>query len=198
MKKQIIFKCFLLALLLAGTFAVSANAAEARQNVGARWEDESATVYFYCGFNSIWKNEISAAMNSWNNVLSLYDEIIVPMAFTSNSNHINKIYSTSGQTWLALAHWDKSNGYFTEMSIAFNSGSYTYTVGATSGKYDIQSIALHELGHAIGIAHCHEEEEASCFSQTCSTNVMQPTISDNCTRRNLASYDTSSKMAIYW
>lgn len=100
MKKGKIFKSLLLVLLLASTFIISANAVEPRKDLGYRWNDASATVYFYCGFNDTWKNAISAGMISWNNVLNNDNEIIVPMAFTGNSSHSNRIYSTSGQTWL--------------------------------------------------------------------------------------------------
>ena len=34
--------------------------------------------------------------------------------------------------------------------------------------YDVKSVILHELGHALGIAHCHELEDGeTCFSPTC-------------------------------
>lgn len=198
MKKGKIFKSLLLVLLLASTFIISANAVEPRKDLGYRWNDASATVYFYCGFNDTWKNAISAGMISWNNVLNNDNEIIVPMAFTGNSSHSNRIYSTSGQTWLGKMFPTSSSGILTAASIAFNSGDYTFTVGAVSGRYDIQTVATHELGHAIGVAHCHERTETSCFSDTCSTNVMQPTVPSNYTRRNLTSYDTSSKKIIYW
>ncbi len=136
-------------------------------------------------------------MTSWNNVKNSHNETIVPMAFTSNSNHVNKIYSTSGETWIGKNFPTHSNGILSADSVVFNSGSYTFTVGAKPGKYDIQSVAVHELGHALGIAHCHQNGETSCFSNTCSSNVMNPTIHNNSTRRNLTSYDSASKRTIY-
>lgn len=79
-----------------------------------------------------------------------------------------------------------------------SSRTFTFTVGAASNKYDIQTVATHELGHAIGVAHCHEKGESPCFSTTCSSNVMMREISSNSTRRTLTDYDKSSKQVIYW
>lgn len=198
MKKIKYLKIFLLMMTLLCTFSLSAKAAETRKSLGYKWSDSSSTVYFYCGFNYVWKNAISAGMSSWNDVKDLHtNQSIVPMAFTSNSSHSNKIYSTSGETWLGKMFPNQTNGVLNSACIAFNSGTYSFTTGAASGKYDIQTVATHELGHAIGIAHCHEEGE-SCFSATCSSNVMMRTVDDNSTRRTLTDYDISSKQVIYW
>lgn len=90
------------------------------------------------------------------------------------------------------------NGSITSVDIIFNSKDYSYILGAAAGKYDIVFVAVHELGHAIGIAHCHELSEASCFSSTCLSNVMNPEIAANTRRRELTGYDSSSKQVIYW
>ncbi|MFG6342799.1 MAG: matrixin family metalloprotease [Lachnospiraceae bacterium] len=199
MKKIKYLKIFLFMMALLCTFSVSVKAAEARKGLGYKWSDKYATVYFYCGFNDTWKNAISAGMSSWNAVKETStNKSIVPLAFTSNSSHSNKIYTTSGVTWIAYTFPDQSNGIYNSANIAFNTGSCSFTVGAASGKYDIQTVATHELGHAIGVAHCHEEGDTSCFSATCSSNVMMRTISKNSTRRTLTDYDTASKQVIYW
>lgn len=138
-------------------------------------------------------------MSSWNAVKKTSTNYsIVPMAFTSNSSNSNKIYSTSGETWLGHMFPDVDNGVLNSASIAFNFGSYEFYIGAAYGKYDLQTVATHELGHAIGVAHCHETDETSCFSSTCSSNVMMPIIYPNSTRRTLTDYDTASKIVIYW
>ncbi len=198
MKKIKYLKIFLLIITFFCTFSISAKAAEARKSLGYKWSDKYATVYFYCGFNDTWKNAISAGMSSWNAVKETStNKSIVPLAFTSNSSHSNKIYSTSGEPWLAYTFPNQNNGVYNSVNIVFNTGDNTFAVGAKPDKYDIQSVATHELGHAIGVAHCHEEGE-SCFSPTCSSNVMTRLAYPNSTRRTLTDYDTASKQVIYW
>ena len=145
----------------------------------------------------MWKDALNASMTSWNNVKNTSNETVVPMAFTSDSSHINKIYTSSGQTWVARMYPTVTSEYFIAASIAFNAGDYTFAVCAVPNKFDIQTVATHEMGHAIGIAHCHEESDNSCFIGTCPTNVMNPTLAKNTTRRVLTSYDISSKQVIY-
>lgn len=185
-------------VLLFSAFCIGANAAKGRKSLGYKWSNKYSSVYFYCGFNNTWKDAISAGMSSWNAVKEIStNKTVVPMYFTSSSSSNNKIYSTSNQTWLGKMFPTASNGVLTAASIAFNSGDYSYTVGAASGKYDIQTIATHELGHAIGVAHCHEEGESPCFSPTCTSNVMKRTTAPNTTRRTLTDYDKASKQVIY-
>ena len=89
------------------------------------------------------------------------------------------------------------SGNLSSFTITFNLQDFSFSTSAESGKHDIQTISLHELGHAIGIAHCHEIGASSCFSTTCTSNVMKPTSSTNTTRRSLQPYDSASKQSIY-
>ena len=63
-------------------------------------------------------------------------------------------YDVGGDdTYVALAQtycW--ANGTITHFDMCFNT-LYTWCNGATSGEYDIQGIATHELGHVLGLGH---------------------------------------------
>ena len=52
----------------------------------------------------------------------------------------------------------QSGGYIDSVQIIIDSAE-SYTDGATSGRYDRQSIAVHELGHAIGIYDISSKRE---------------------------------------
>lgn len=80
---------------------------------------------------------------------------------------------------------------------------FKYVSGVSPDGLDKQSVIVHELGHAIGIVHCHEldangVDSGDCLSWTCPSNVMSPTLDVNTTKRNLTDYDIASKQLIYW
>lgn len=66
---------------------------------------------------------------------------------------------------------------------------------AEAETYDFASTVLHELGHALGIAHCHEKNE-SC-SYECSANVMNPNGAIGATKMVLQDYDKASLVVVY-
>ena len=71
-----------------------------------------------------------------------------------------------------------------------------WSIGASPGCYDIQTVVLHELGHVLGVAHCHEENEV-CYNSTCELNVMNRLTSPNSVRTTFQYYDTTSYKVIY-
>lgn len=66
--------------------------------------------------------------------------------------------------------------------------SYRYTTSTSSGKYDLPSIILHELGHLIGLNHT---------SSSAIPSVMQPEISTGDTKRTLHNYDITTIQSLY-
>lgn len=185
--------CWLLIIVLAMLPVSDIQA----KSLGFRWENKYSTVYFYCGFNSTWKNAISAGMESWNEVKDISSKsTIVPMKINNDSSNLNRICTSQNEKEIDRIYPKYTNGILDWVMVVFNTGDYSFTSSGTSGSFDIQSIATHELGHAIGVAHCHEIGE-SCNSSTCSSNVMNPTIKENTIRRTLTDYDKSSKRVNY-
>lgn len=74
-------------------------------------------------------------------------------------------------------------------------------------KYDVWTLVGHELGHVLGVAHCHQsssniEDEVTsdteCVSSTCDSNIMKPKISGGEKIHTLTAYDKSSYQLIYY
>jgi hypothetical protein len=93
----------------------------------------------------------------------------------------------------ALAQTDvfyvRSRGEITECHTRFNARAPWY-VGegrVPSGEFDLFSVALHELGHCLGLLHSH----------TRPTPAMDPTIGPGVARRRLAPDDRAGERALY-
>jgi hypothetical protein len=85
-----------------------------------------------------------------------------------------------GNSYLACTYLPGANNYSIAGDISFNT-SQTFNVGST---YDLQTVALHEFGHALGLAHTAS-----------STTVMYPYYTG--IRRALSTTDTTNIQANY-
>ena len=178
---------------------------------GLYWGTNS--ISYYCDEFST--NEIAAisnAFSTWSNVsyttTSGYTTYSVSFSFTrvfSASNAdivIEKGILPSGAVAISdiRDYYGRSSlngtavGEIEEATIILSS-SLNYSIGPVNNKYDIQSVVVHEIGHVLGIAHCHEDG-GSC-SYTCSSNVMNPTIPAGATRRTWQEFDKASLIVIY-
>lgn len=68
----------------------------------------------------------------------------------------------------------------------FDNGEHFWAIGAKPGAHDVESVALHEIGHLIGLEHSNVPGA-----------VMFPTISTNTTRRTLQSDDKDGALSLY-
>ena len=68
----------------------------------------------------------------------------------------------------------------------FDDSEHLWSIGAVSGAFDVETVALHELGHLIGLAH-----------SSVNGAVMFPTVSDNLTKRTLTQDDISGALSLY-
>jgi uncharacterized protein (TIGR03437 family) len=107
---------------------------------------------------------ITAAMNTWNNVaganvnLSLGTASSVDRAGSDGKNIVTFADTAANRSIVGSAiavtyfYFLPSQGTITDSDIVFNP-DLTFATTPTLDAYDLQSIATHELGHAIGAAH---------------------------------------------
>ncbi len=162
------------------------------------WHDTPKTVYVYTGdLPTLEKSLAVTSMNTWNAVRTLDNQLMV--TFTSTQND----FGADGR--IHYGYYGNYVGYcqpyyigdeLRTFDITLNNAVYQFYNGLAAGKYDIRTIMTHELGHALGVAHCHEQGE-TCYSSTCSTNVMNRLAQVNLLRRTLKPYDIASYQYIY-
>jgi hypothetical protein len=70
--------------------------------------------------------------------------------------------------------------------VHFNDPEINWVIGKVIFSFDVQSVALHELGHVLGLEHSDVEDA-----------VMAPTLSFNATRRSLAADDVAGLHQLY-
>jgi len=115
--------------------------------------------------NTSWNAAVSPALDMWNQVLdriqfSRVMDSTAPVASGDRVNSMafsNTVFGQSfGSSTLAVTYYSYSGSTMLEADILFNTAqsfdSYRGPLSFSSG-YDIQRIALHELGHVLGLAH---------------------------------------------
>ncbi len=197
-------KRFLLGLMACVvTFSVPLEShAAARLRNGYYWAGNSPTVYFqFQGFDSGQKTAIRSAMTTWNAVRNFSGNPMVTLKETTSASQAdgNIILSINDSFMKYYGYTYKypmdNPGPFSYCKIEINLAK-KLSLGAKNGYVDFQSVVVHELGHALGVAHCHESEQNCSFSN-CSTFVMNPDVPIGKNRRVLTSYDKSSYQVIY-
>jgi Matrixin/Putative peptidoglycan binding domain/Ricin-type beta-trefoil lectin domain-like len=70
--------------------------------------------------------------------------------------------------------------------VHFDDSEHLWVVGAVSGGFDVETVALHEIGHILGLAH-----------SDVAGSVMFPSVSSNTTKRALTADDLSGIRDLY-
>lgn len=70
--------------------------------------------------------------------------------------------------------------------VHFDDTEHTWSIGAVSGAFDVETVALHEIGHILGLAH-----------SSVPGAVMLPSVSSNFAKRTLTDDDIRGVQALY-
>ncbi len=118
-----------------------------------RWPTPSPMVPYYVNAGPESTSQINAAAATWNGAGANFafsykgQHTRSGGAFKNNKNEVQGTFM-SHTTALAIASIWTSNGYIEEADMTFNT---RYNWGS---MYDVQTVALHEFGHWVGLNHC--------------------------------------------
>ena len=143
--------------------------------------------------NTSWNAAVSPALDDWNAVVGnmQFGQVMNSTAAVSSGDHVNSMAFAStnfghsfGSSTLAVTTYWFSGSTMTEADILFNSNQpWDSYRGGLRSAYDVRRVALHESGHALGMAH-----------SSLSSAIMYAYISSNDT---LSSDDISGAQSIY-
>jgi hypothetical protein len=174
-------------LLVCTLAAVAGSGALAFSFIGSRWTQPTVTVHVGMSGTSpsgiAWSTALTDAVNQWNEKTDF--TLVADPTYASPCGNAPGVYGTDfgttgcgisfGNSTLAVTLTNSGfvpSGFgfstFTRTSIVFNS-AYSWDVydGPRRSRIDFRRVALHELGHVIGLDH--ESSEAA---------IMQPAITD--------------------
>ena len=189
-----------LSLMLCIGICMPAQAAAApRLNLGYKWYDTPWTFSLTVTFLPASVKQVRSAMNAWNAIRDPDNGWMVSIFLTTGSTSNSIEYMEPLDFWVGYTDPTLSGDEILSVNIYLNTWLYEFSVGGSSSSYDIRTVVQHELGHALGVAHCHEEgEDDPCWSPTCNDNVMYRLIELGEVRTTFQPYDTASYINIYW
>ena len=209
MKK--IAKFFLMMLMIVVVVSAGMTSSYAN-NLGYKWPNSVSNIFFYYStdhFTTAESTAVRNAFNQWNNLQLSYSIPHAKSLFLTASSSaqtesctVTKVETDwrYGESTIAYADNFASNGQLIYSKILLNDVNHNFSANADSGSYHIQSVVLHEAGHSLGVAHCHELENADfgCDSFTCSANIMNPAgIVRGAVRTTFQNYDIVSYQSLY-
>ena len=160
-----------------GTIQITNNGGDVVTSVSAfqltfgaqnrKWKGENASITYQINPNTPdlvgEETAVQNAMNTWNAVNSrfqfLYGGIGAATSYMANQN--NDIYwvaNIDGMGGIVARNWnyyDPATGTIYESDIEFDE-SESWTIGAGAATQDVETVALHELGHSLHLSDYYD------------------------------------------
>lgn len=171
-------KRMLLGVLLLTTLLVNMAApASAYSYPGYKWNSHNPYIQKDSTIPSSWSSALTASTNTWDNAGADF-------SFFWGQTVANKLkyVSFSPTSTLGITVPNVNNGYFGSCYTKFNKNDpWSTAANGESGKFDVQSVATHELGHWLALSDLYDsgDTEKTMYGWTSSNEIKKRTLTSD-------------------
>lgn len=127
--------------------------------MGPKWATPATTYRVDAAVPTAWSPVLQTAAQSWTNAGSKF-----AFSLNASSPHLVALgdLGAGGPLASTRVEYYQSSQQLVKFSMTFNT-RYTWSTTGEAGKFDVQGVATHELGHALGLTH---PSAAACSEET--------------------------------